>query len=92
MSYESQFLGQEGCVLVSSEFIYTHFYAFLYDYFKFAVNNESYAERISLIRTAFETFVLIGRIFGPSLKEDVRAVAVSLYAGMSVSLHSPSYD
>ena len=77
---------------MSSEFIYAYFYAFLYDYFKFAVNNESYAERISLIRTAFETFVLIGRIFGPSLKEDVRAVAVSLYARMSVSFRSPSYN
>lgn len=44
-------------------------------------DGNSPADRIKLLNVAFGAFTAIGRAFGPSLKEDVRAVAVALYAG-----------
>ena len=54
----------------------------------FAVGDDSPAERINLIRTAFIAFSAIGELFGPSLREEIRAVAVSIYAGAHLLLSS----
>ena len=43
--------------------------------------NDLAADRINLIRAAFSAFSAVGDAFGPGMKEEVRAVAVSIYAG-----------
>ncbi|THH07979.1 hypothetical protein EW145_g3009 [Phellinidium pouzarii] len=43
-------------------------------------SNDTPADRISLIRTAFSAFSVVGETFGQSLREETRAVAISIYA------------
>ncbi|TDL16331.1 hypothetical protein BD410DRAFT_889780 [Rickenella mellea] len=44
------------------------------------VSNASSTDRIQLVRAGFTAFVIVADAFGPKLKEQTRAVAVSLYA------------
>ncbi|TDL16333.1 clathrin-coated vesicle protein [Rickenella mellea] len=43
-------------------------------------SNATSADRIQLVRTGFTAFAIVADAFGPKLKEQTRAVAVSLYA------------
>ena len=45
------------------------------------VSNDPPADRIDLIKAAFDAFTAIGRTFGTGITEEIRAVSVSLYAG-----------
>lgn len=45
------------------------------------VGEDSPSDRIQLIRCAFSAFSAIGAVFGPDLQEEVRAVAIFIYAG-----------
>ena len=45
------------------------------------VSNDPPTDRIDLIKAAFDAFTTTGRTFGPGVAEEIRAVAVSLYAG-----------
>ena len=47
----------------------------------FVAANDPASDRINLIRAAFSAFSAVGDAFGPGMKEEVRAVAVSIYAG-----------
>ena len=47
----------------------------------FVAANDPATDRINLIRAAFSAFSAVGDAFGPGMKEEVRAVAVSIYAG-----------
>lgn len=38
-------------------------------------------DRIALVRSSFTAFTSIGKGFGPRLREEIRGVAVSIYAG-----------
>lgn len=41
----------------------------------------SVEDRVALLTATFKAFTIIGEAFGPEKKEEVRAVAVALYAG-----------
>ena len=45
------------------------------------VSKDPPTDRIDLIKTAFNAFTAIGRTFDPGVAEEIRAIAVSLYAG-----------
>ena len=45
------------------------------------VSKDPPIDRIDLIKTAFNAFTAIGRTFDPGVAEEIRAIAVSLYAG-----------
>ncbi|KIJ41885.1 hypothetical protein M422DRAFT_60390 [Sphaerobolus stellatus SS14] len=49
---------------------------------RIAMARNAPSDRIRLLIAAFGAFTAIGRAFGPSLQEDVRAVAVALYADL----------
>ena len=49
--------------------------------------NDTYEQRIALIRAAFGAFTTVSDAFGPQYREDARAVAISLYAGESDDVH-----
>jgi hypothetical protein len=45
-------------------------------------NQPNPADRITLIKTSFNTLLSIGSSFNAKVQEEVRAVAISLYSGM----------
>ncbi len=47
-----------------------------------ADSQSSPADRITLIKTSFDTLLSIGSSFEAKIQEEVRAVAISLYGGM----------
>lgn len=46
-----------------------------------AVASDSAADRIGLIRAGFAAFVSVAEAFGPGSQEDMRTVAIAIYAG-----------
>ena len=44
------------------------------------------ADRIRLVTSAFAAFASVGNAFGPALREQTRAVSVSVYAGQSIDV------
>ena len=47
-------------------------------------------DRITLIKTSFDTLLSIGSSFEAKIQEEVRAVAISLYGGMLTDLFFPA--